>query len=64
MKENNDKKVKLNSSDLKIENGKVIIESEELTNILTDQELNLVGENDFLEEESNASDIHVHVHLD
>ncbi|WP_460269222.1 hypothetical protein [Clostridium sp. CTA-19] len=63
MEKNNDKKVKLNSSDLKIENGKVIIESEELSNVLTDQELNLVGENDFLEE-SNASDIHIHVHID
>ncbi|GAA0124367.1 hypothetical protein UT300019_02710 [Clostridium sp. CTA-19] len=59
-----EKNIKLNSSDLKIENGKVIIESEELTNVLTNQELNLVGEDDFLEEESNASsDIHVHVHL-
>ncbi|GAA0115316.1 hypothetical protein [Clostridium senegalense] len=58
-----EKNIKLNSSDLKIENGKVIIESEELTNVLTNQELNLIGEDDFLEEESNANDVHVHVHL-
>lgn len=59
------KKVTINKESLKVENGKVVIDSQDLVNAIEDEGINLYSDRSFLQEEANsATKVAVEVGID